>query len=249
MYDTVFKAATTVVEGRVVVRDVGVRRGVIEKIGAITDAAAALEVPCEGRILMPGDIDMHAHLREPGGNLKEDIASGTAAAVSAGITTLLEMPNTNPPTITRAALAEKVAIAKRTGHCNIRFFMALTARNLDELEQAMDDPGFAGIKVYLGSTTGSILLTEFDPLTRALDRIPALFAFHAELESVLLDHRDRVPDPQAGDHHRLRPPEAVVEAPAWSWATPPPAVADSTSATCRRRENWPAWPTPLRVPG
>lgn len=211
MYDTVFKAATTVIGGREVVRDVGIRKGIIEKVGTITDGGVGLEVPCEGRLLMPGAIDLHAHLREPGGTHKEDIASGTAAAVAAGITTLLEMPNTNPATVTRAALADKVAIAKRTAHCNIRFFMALTARNLDELEQAVDDPGFAGIKVYLGSTTGRILLTEFDPLERALDRIPALFAFHAELESVLLAHRDRVDEPQAADHHRLRPPEAVVE--------------------------------------
>jgi len=211
MYDTIFKSATTVVDGEVVVRDVGVTSGRIEKIGTMEKESARREVPCEGRLLMPGAIDMHAHLREPGGTHKEDISSGTAAAVAAGVTTVLDMPNTNPPTTTVSALREKTAIAGRTAHCRIGFFMALTARNVDQLEQAASIPGFAGVKVYLGSTTGNILLTDVDPLETALARVPALFAFHAELESVLQRHKDDVALPDARSHHVLRPPEAVTE--------------------------------------
>lgn len=211
MYDLVFKAARTVVDGVLVDTDVGVRSGSIERIGSIETDGAGVEILCNGRLLMPGAIDLHAHLREPGGTHKEDIASGSNAAVRSGVTTILEMPNTNPPTTTVSSLIEKTAIAERTARCHVLFFMALTARNIDELEKAVELPGFAGVKVYLGSTTGNILLSNVDPLERALSRVPALFAFHAELESVLQTRREAVPDPDASSHHVLRPPEAVIE--------------------------------------
>jgi len=211
VYDIVFKSATTVLEGETVSTDVGVRSGIIEKVGSIESQPASIEIPCEGLLLMPGAIDIHAHLREPGGIQKEDIASGTATAVASGVTTVLEMPNTNPPTVTASALSDKVAIADRNALCHVRFYMALTSDNLDELEEAADVPGFAGVKVYLGSTTGRILLTDFNALESALARIPALFAFHAELESVLTTNKDAVDDPDASDHHVLRPARAVAE--------------------------------------
>ena len=211
MYDVLFREATTVVNGQEILADVAVRDGRIERIATTIPGPATTEVRCTGLGLLPGAVDLHTHLREPGHTHKESIATGTAAAVQAGVTTVLDMPNTMPPTTTLASLGEKVAIARATARCNVLFFMALSADNVDELERAAGLPGFAGVKVFLGSTTGDLLVTEMAALESALARVPALFAFHAELESVLAAQRDLLEDPDASAHHVLRPAEAVIE--------------------------------------
>jgi dihydroorotase len=211
MYDVVFRQATTVVRGQVRVADVAVRAGRIERVDDRIGALAAEEVLCEGLVLLPGAIDLHVHLREPGGSHKEDVASGTAAAVAGGITTVLDMPNTSPATTTLEALEAKAAIARGAARCNVRFFVGLTHDNVGELERAIRHPDFAGVKVYLGSTTGDLLVTDPAVVDRALNAVPALFAFHAELESVLATTRGSMEDPDVTAHHVLRPAEAADE--------------------------------------
>lgn len=210
MYDLLFRSAIVVVGDKTAVRDVAVRAGLIERVEPSLSGAAREVVDCHGLALLPGAIDVHVHLREPGLTHKEDIASGTAAAVASGVTAVLEMPNTKPPTTTLDRLIEKAEIAARSARCHIRFYMALTRDNLDEIERAVSHPAFAGVKVFLGSTTGQILVEDPAVIERALDRVPALFAFHAETESVLTEARCRVEHPLASHHHLLRPPEAVV---------------------------------------
>lgn len=210
MYDLLFRAACVVTGDRVVVRDVAIQDGVIERVDPSIQGPAREEVDCEGLALLPGAMDLHVHLREPGLTHKEDIASGTWAAVCGGVTTVLDMPNTVPPTTTLERLVQKADIAARTARCHVRFYLALTEDNLDEVERASTHPAFAGVKVFLGSTTGRILLEDPAIIGRALDRVPALFAFHAELESVLARSRGSIPAPTALHHHLVRPAEAVV---------------------------------------
>lgn len=210
MYDLLFRSATVVVGDRAEVRDVAVRAGVIERVEPSLSGPAREEVDCRGLALLPGAIDLHVHLREPGMTHKEDIASGTQAAVSAGVTTVFDMPNTSPPTTTLERLVEKAGVASRSARCHVRFYLALTADNLDEIERAASHPAFAGVKVFLGSTTGRILVEDPAVIERALDRVPALFAFHAELESVLAGARGSIPEPTASHHHVLRPADAAV---------------------------------------
>ncbi len=211
MYDLLFRSATVVIAGRLEVRDVAVRAGVIERVEPTLSVPAREEVDCAGLALLPGAIDLHVHLREPGMTHKEDMASGTAAAVASGVTTVLDMPNTLPPTTTLERLDEKAQIASRSAHCHVRFFMALTSDNLDEIERAASHPAFAGVKVFLGSTTGHILIEEPAVVEKALGRVPALFAFHAEIESVLAASRTSIEHPDASHHHLLRPARAAVE--------------------------------------
>ncbi len=187
-----------------------VRAGVIERVAPSLSGPAREEVDCHGLALLPGAVDLHVHLREPGMTHKEDIASGTEAAVSAGVTTVFDMPNTSPPTTTLERLAEKAGAAARSARCHVRFYLALTADNLDEIERAASHPAFAGVKVFLGSTTGRTLVEDPGVIARALDRVPALFAFHAELESVLAAVRGSIPRPTASHHQVLRPAEAAV---------------------------------------
>ncbi len=210
MYDIVFREAIVVVGNRVEVRDVAVRAGVIERVEPSLSVGSREEVDCRGLALLPGAIDLHVHLRQPGLTHKEDIASGTGAAIAAGVTTVLDMPNTSPPTTTLARLAEKAEIASRKARCHVRFYVALTPDNPDDIEQAASHPAFAGVKVFLGSTTGRILVEDPAVIERALDRVPTLFAFHAEIESVLAGARGGIPEPTASHHHVLRPSEAAV---------------------------------------
>lgn len=211
MYDIVFHSATVCCDGRLEVRDIAVRKGVVERVEPSLSGPAREEITCDGLYLLPGAIDLHVHLREPGLTWKEDIASGTRAAVASGVTTVLDMPNTLPPTTTFERFLEKVEIATRSALCNVFFYMALTADNLDEIERAVSHPRFAGVKVFLGSTTGALLLEDVEVIERATQRLPTLFAFHAEVESVLRKSLFPSDGLDARCHHKVRPAEAAVE--------------------------------------
>ena len=191
--------------------DIGIRAGRIASIRPSLAGVAAEEVPCGGRWLLPGAIDLHVHLRDPGLTHKEDFATGTLAAVRAGVTTVCDMPNTRPPTLDPATFQAKAARAREAARCDVRFFVGLGRDNLDAVARCLPLPSFAGVKVFLGATTGD-LLSDPATLERAVDALPALFVFHAEDEGVLQRHRGAAgPDPTAAAHHVLRPAEAAIE--------------------------------------
>mgnify|MGYP000234374283 CR=1 FL=1 len=210
MLDIVFKQAWIVDGDKVVVQDVGVRGTKIELVSPTISKEAKKEFDCTGLYLLPGAIDIHVHLREPGMTHKEDIETGTRAAVLSGVTTCFDMPNTIPPTTTFERFLEKVAIAKEKAWSDVKFYMALSADdNLKEIEKASKHEAFAGVKVFLGSTTGSLLLDNINLLEKAVQEIDALFAFHSEVESQILHPTQD--DMDVAWHHILRPTQAVVE--------------------------------------
>lgn len=211
MQDLVFKAARILEAGVPGIRDVAVADGAIVDVAARLDVPARAEVDCAGLWLLPGAIDMHVHLRDPGLTHKEDLASGTAAAVAAGVTTVADMPNTRPPTLTADAFHAKVARAREVARCNVLFYMGLGADNVDEIAAVAGHPSIAGVKVFLGATTGDLLSGE-TALSRALERIPLTFVFHAEREHLLRRAMAAFRGtPTAADHHVVRPAEAAVE--------------------------------------
>ena len=121
-----------IVEGsKIVQRSIGIRKGRIEKIG-LHRIRASKEIDCFGKIVMPGLIDMHVHFREPGLTHKEDWGSGSRAALAGGITTVFDMPNTNPQTTTMGRLREKIGIASRKSFCNFGIHFGATAENIGE---------------------------------------------------------------------------------------------------------------------
>jgi dihydroorotase len=121
------------------------------------------------------------------------------------------MPNTLPPTISLATLRAKADRAREVAQCDIRFFVALGKDNIGDIATCIGEPSFAGVKVFLGATTGE-LLTETGILERAIDALPVLFVFHAEDESVLLRNRGIAgPTPDVTSHHKIRPAQAAVE--------------------------------------
>ncbi|MDY0242362.1 MAG: amidohydrolase family protein, partial [Rhodospirillaceae bacterium] len=169
--------------------DIGIRDGRIAAIGAGSGAVAAETIDLSGLTLLPGAIDSHVHFREPGLEHKEDLGTGTAAAALGGIVAICEMPNTKPPTLTAADLADKLARAKARAWVDHAFFIGASPSNLDRLSELERLPGCAGVKLFMGSSTGNLLLDQEDRLRAALMAGVRRLAVHSEDETRLKERR------------------------------------------------------------
>ncbi len=175
-------------------RDIGVMGETIAAIGDLSRASAGTIVDCVGLHILPGVIDTQVHFREPGPTHKEDLETGSRAAVLGGVTGVFEMPNTNPLTTTPVDLADKGAKATGRMHCDFAFYVGGThenARHVAELERL---PGAAGIKVFMGSSTGSLLVADDAGVAEILRHTRRRAAFHSEDEFRLIERMgERVP--------------------------------------------------------
>ena len=178
--------------------------------------AAGNTVDARGALLMAGAIDCHVHFREPGLTHKATIASESRAAVAGGVTSYFDMPNTVPQTVTREAVDQKADIAARTSLANYAFFIGATNDNLDEL-LAADYTKIPGIKLFMGSSTGNMLVDHEDALCRLFDAAPAIISVHAEDEATIRAARAEI-EAEFGEnapvclHTRMRPAEACLKA-------------------------------------
>ncbi len=165
--------------------DVGARDGRIAEIGDLAGSCAEVELDAGGLHVLPGVIDSHVHFREPGGEQKEDLATGSAAAVLGGVTAVFEMPNTAPSTVSAAGLADKCRRAKGRVRCDIAFFVGATDENLAQLGELERQPACAGVKIFMGSSTGSLLIEDDATLAAVLGNGRRRAMVHAEDESRL----------------------------------------------------------------
>ncbi len=184
-YDLIIKNGIVVNHDGSGVRDIGVRAGRIAQIGDLGDADAAQIIECSGLHVLPGVIDSQVHFREPGLAHKEDLETGANAAVLGGVTSVFEMPNTQPQTTTLEALDDKIARATGRMSCDFAFWFGATNENISLLRSAERMAGCAGIKVFMGSSTGSLLVSDDPTLHRILTNIRRRAAFHAEDEDRL----------------------------------------------------------------
>ena len=176
--------------------------------------AGALPVlALEGEVVLPGLIDSQVHFREPGLTHKEDLESGSRAAVAGGITAFLEMPNTSPLTVSAEALADKVKRATGRAWCDFGFFVGAGADNADRLAELEALPGCCGVKIFMGSSTGPLLVADDATLRRALASGRRRVAVHAEDEPRLLALKAAHPEADHPRWHpRLRDPETASRA-------------------------------------
>jgi dihydroorotase len=161
--------------------DVGVSGGRIVAIGGIGDAGETID--CTGLDVLPGVIDSQVHFREPGLEYKEDLESGSRAAVLGGVTAVFEMPNTKPNTDSAEAVADKLARAKDRMWCDHAFYVGATAANAEQLGELERLPGTAGVKIFMGASTGDLLVAEDAELARVLAHGHRRVAIHAEDEA------------------------------------------------------------------
>jgi len=181
LYDLVIRNATIArPDGTTVTGDVACDAGRIARIAAALDVTAKEDIDASGRLLLPGVIDPQVHFREPGNEHKEGFESGSRAAARGGVTSFLEMPNTDPPTTTQQALDDKLARAARKCVVNYGFFIGATPNNLDEINSVSP---VCGIKVFMGTSTGTLLVNEPEDLERIFAHGDRLIAVHAEDEA------------------------------------------------------------------
>jgi len=181
-FDTILKSATIVNQDGEGIGDIGITAGRIAALGALGAASAGEVIDCKGLHILPGVIDTQVHFREPGLTHKEDLESGSRSAVMGGVTAVFEMPNTAPLTVTAEAFADKVTRGEHRMHCDFAFFIGGTRDNVADLPELERARGCAGVKVFIGSSTGSLLVEDDASIRKILSVIQRRAAFHAEDE-------------------------------------------------------------------
>ena len=190
--------------------DVGVRDGGIAAIGDLATAAAGETIDATGLHVLPGVIDTQVHFREPGLEHKEDLAAGGDAAVLGGVTAVFEMPNTNPTTSTVAALEDKLARAKGRMRCDHAFYAGATNDNVDALPELERVPGCCGVKVFMGASTGSLLVADDAGVAAVLGAVNRRAAFHSEDEERMVERRGLAREGDWTSHPEVRDVETAV---------------------------------------
>lgn len=185
MQSVLIKNARMVNENTLFEGDLLIKGDFIEKIDKSLPAASAKTViDAQGRLLLPGIIDDQVHFREPGLTHKGTIASESRAALAGGVTTFIEQPNTNPQTVSRERLEEKMAIAAQTAFTNYSFMFGGTNDNLEEIKR-LDKNACAGIKLFLGSSTGNMLVDNEEVLEKIFSSTPLVISTHCEDETTI----------------------------------------------------------------
>lgn len=197
------------------VADVGIRNGRFAAIGDLATAGAGEVIDARGLHVLPGVIDTQVHFREPGKTYKEDLESGSRAAALGGVVAVFEMPNTDPATTTPASMEDKLARAKGRMHVDHAFYAGAATDNVDALVEMERMPGCCGVKIFMGASTGSLLVQADEDVTRILSAVRRRVAVHSE------------------DEFRMRERAGLVRAGDW---TSHPDVRDAESAaSCTRR--------------
>lgn len=192
--DWVLRNAMVVTPDGIVKADIGIQDEMIVEVGSIPTGNALIEDDLEGKHILPGIIDSQVHFREPGLEHKEDLSTGTAAAAMGGVTAIFEMPNTNPNTTSPEALADKVDRGLRRAWVDFAFFLGASTENAAQLGAWEGFPGCAGIKVFMGSSTGTLLVDEEEALKAVFANGTRRVAVHSEDETRLKQRFDLVKD-------------------------------------------------------
>ena len=184
-FDLVIRGGTCLTPSGRVEADVGVRGGRVAAIGQLGGVDADQVLKAKGQHVLPGVIDSQVHFREPGNEHKEDLESGSRAAVLGGVTAIFEMPNTSPSTTTGKALEDKIDRATGRAWCDFAFFVGAAKENVNRLAGLEQLPGCCGIKIFMGSSTGNLLVRDKRLLREVLKRGRRRIAVHAEDEDRL----------------------------------------------------------------
>lgn len=209
IFDLVLRNGTVHSPGGAAMADIGVRDGRIVAIGAsLHDAGEVID--CTGLDVLPGCIDSQVHFREPGLEHKEDLESGSRAAVLGGITAVFEMPNTNPNTDSADRVHDKLARAHHRMWCDHAFYVGATADNAEQLRELERIPGTAGVKIFMGASTGSLLVDDDAALSRVLSSGTRRVAIHAEDEARMNARKDFRVEGDASSHPIWRDDESAM---------------------------------------
>ncbi len=209
-YDLLLRGGTLVTPSGVQEADIAISAGKISSIGRHNASEAAESIDLRGLHVFPGVIDTQVHFREPGLEHKEDIESGTRSAIFGGVTAIFEMPNTSPSTTTAEALADKLARAKGRAWCDYSFFVGASTDNIEQLAELEMLAGSPGIKIFAGSSTGTLLVEDEQNLRRVLQNGRHRAPVHSEDEARNRERKSLLSEsPHSREHPFLRDAESA----------------------------------------
>ncbi|MHA1539857.1 MAG: dihydroorotase [Alphaproteobacteria bacterium] len=216
-YNLIIKNGTIVSPTGQTQADIAITNGKITAIGDLSAAKTKEVFDAKGLHILPGVIDTQVHFREPGATHKEDLHTGTKAAVMGGVTAIFEMPNTHPSTLFAEDLHDKIdrALGKKDhagAFCDFAFFIGASDGNIEELKEIEKMPGCAGVKIFMGSSTGSLLVSEDSVLKEVLDAGTRRVAIHCEDEELLNIRKNIVDRPDPALHPIWRDEETAINA-------------------------------------
>ncbi|MBU1324903.1 MAG: dihydroorotase [Alphaproteobacteria bacterium] len=191
--------------------DVGVRDGRIAVIGDLSQASAGEVVDAAGLTVLPGVIDTQVHFREPGLEWKEDLETGSRAAALGGVVAVFEMPNTNPNTTDPDTLADKLARARDRMWTDHAFYVGGTHANADHLHELERLPGCCGVKVFMGASTGDLLIADDDGVRQVLSNVRRRATFHSEDEYRLAERRELARTGDWTSHPEVRDAQSAIQ--------------------------------------
>ena len=159
-FDLILKNGKCFIDGQLKTTDIGISDGIIKNISNIQVSSSQKILDASNLIVLPGIIDTQVHFREPGSTDTEDLETGSKSAVLGGVTSVFEMPNTNPPTSSQAEFKRKLSLAANRMYCNYAFYFGATPDNIEDLKKLNNLEGCCGVKLFVGSSTGNLLVKD-----------------------------------------------------------------------------------------
>ena len=205
----IIKNGTCYIDGKLVNTDITVSGGKIKSIGK-ADLNNYKVYDAENKIVLPGIIDTQVHFREPGSTDAEDLESGSRAAVLGGVTSLFEMPNTNPPTANLVEFEKKLKAAKNRMHSNYAFYFGATPSNTDQLAQLKNVEGCCGVKLFAGSSTGNLLVDKEADIEKVISSSDRVVSIHSEDEDIIKLRKKFIRRGDVHSHHEWRNVECAM---------------------------------------
>jgi len=209
MLDLIIKNGSCYIDKDLKNHDIAIKDGKIVEIGKI-DSEAKKIFDAKGLIVLPGCIDTQTHFREPGSTDTEDLHSGSRAAIAGGITSVFEMPNTNPPTSNNLEFQKKLDLAKNRMYCNYAFYFGATPDNANDLENLKDLEGCCGIKLFVGSSTGNLLVQHEEDIEKIFKSSSKVVSVHSEDEEILNINKKLIIDGDVHSHPIWRSEECAI---------------------------------------
>ena len=209
MLDLIIKNGTCYIDDNLEKLDLGIQNGKITHIGNLKEEKSQNTIDVTNKIVLPGLMDTQVHFREPGSVDAEDLHSGSRAAIVGGITSVFEMPNTNPPTTNFEEFQKKINLGKRM-YCNHAFYFGATAENYQLLEKLKDLNGCCGIKLFAGSSTGNLLVDKEDDIEKVFIHASKVVAVHSEDEEILKLRKKLIENGNVKTHPVWRNEEVAI---------------------------------------
>ena len=208
-YSLIVKNGSCYINGKLEKTDIALVGNKIKKIGKV-EVNDTKVFDASGKLVLPGIIDTQTHFREPGSTDREDLESGSRAAVLGGITSVFEMPNTNPPTSNLVEFDKKLNLAKNRMHCNYAFYFGATPENVDQLSKLKGLKGCCGVKLFAGSSTGKLLVDKEADIEKVISQSDRIISIHSEDEEILNLRKKFIKEGDVHSHPEWRNTECAI---------------------------------------